>query len=88
MSTFEELFNTSTLDVIVPVASVGFPTQEQEADADASSAWLNKLDAESIDRKTAFFGKVHYIAFLSVHYSPPRYMPVVITLRIPFPWLR
>lgn len=80
MSTFEELFNTSTLDVIVPVASVGFPSQERETDADASSSWLNRLDAESIDRKTAFFGKVHYIAL------PLPFSPFIAILRVTCQW--
>ncbi len=57
MASFEELFNTSVLDVIVPIASVGFPSPDP---TDVASKWLDGLDGETIDRKTAFFGKVHY----------------------------
>lgn len=63
MSTFEESFNTSVLDVIVPISSVGFPSQDPPANPAETSEWVETLQDEAVDRKTAFFGKVHYITF-------------------------
>lgn len=56
MSTFEDLFNKSVLAVLCPEASVGFPTQD---DSSSWSSWLERVEAESADRRMAFFGKVH-----------------------------
>ncbi|KAF7797297.1 hypothetical protein EIP86_008492 [Pleurotus ostreatoroseus] len=54
-TTFEELFNASVLFVVAPHASLGLPKQDDTVQAWAS--WLNRLEkeAETVDRKTAFF---------------------------------
>ena len=57
-ATFEELFNASVLDVIVPVATVGLPSPPSE-DPHVDNKWLETLKEETTDRKLAFFGKVH-----------------------------
>lgn len=57
-ATFEELFNSSVLDVIVPVATAGFPSPSLE-DPHVDDKWLEVLKEETTDRKLAFFGKVH-----------------------------
>lgn len=58
---FEDLFNSSILDVIVPVASIGLPsrTGTPEGSSYINDKWLGSLESETVDRKLAFFGKVH-----------------------------
>ena len=51
MSVFEELFESTVLEVVVPDTSVDFPTQN-EADE-----WLRRVQSEAVERKQAFFGK-------------------------------
>lgn len=60
MTTFEELFNKSVLEVIAPQAGLGVPSQ---SDQSTWEAWLSRLDEESTDRKMAYFGKVHSLFF-------------------------
>ena len=51
MATFEQIVNSSTLDVIVPNTTVEFPTKNTD-----HSAWLQKLTSEESERQRAFFG--------------------------------
>ncbi|GJE92801.1 hypothetical protein PsYK624_089580 [Phanerochaete sordida] len=52
MSTFEEIFNNSVLSVVTPEASLGFPSQD---DSSSWGDWVARLDAETTDRRMAFF---------------------------------
>lgn len=56
MTTFEELFNKSTLSVVTPESSVLFPRQD---DPSSWETWVERIENEIMDRKMAFFGKVH-----------------------------
>lgn len=56
-ATFEELFNLSVLDVVVPTATIGFPSPAQD-NPYVDDEWLDNLGEEVTDRKLAFFGKV------------------------------
>ena len=47
---FEQLFGTSTLNVVVPDTSVEYPPQSTSDD------WLTRLQSSSVERKQAFFG--------------------------------
>lgn len=51
MATFEQIINSSSLDVIVPNATVEFPTKNTD-----QGAWLQKLTSEESERQRAFFG--------------------------------
>ncbi|EKM54753.1 uncharacterized protein PHACADRAFT_29927 [Phanerochaete carnosa HHB-10118-sp] len=51
-TSFEEIFNNSVLDVVTPEASLGFPCQDDSA---SWADWVGQLEAESMDRKMAFF---------------------------------
>jgi hypothetical protein len=53
MSSFEQQFNSSLLEVVVPDASVEFPTAGSNGDV-----WYSQLKREAGERSTAFFGKV------------------------------
>ena len=46
----EQIFASTTLDVVVPNTSVDFPSEESVDD------WLIRLRAGSVDRKQTFFG--------------------------------
>ncbi|OSX65862.1 hypothetical protein POSPLADRAFT_1131738 [Postia placenta MAD-698-R-SB12] len=52
MSSFEELFNASSLEVVAPQSSLEFPSDYH---GDEAQTWLSRLHAESTDRKAAFF---------------------------------
>jgi hypothetical protein len=69
MSTFEELFNNSVLSVVTPQAALGFPSQD---DPNSWEDWIVRLEAESTDRKMAFFGKVYNLTPLRC--ACPRYL--------------
>lgn len=65
MSVFEELFESATLEVVVPDTSIEFPTQ---ADADN---WLTRVQSGEVERKQAFFGESHdYL----LHHEPIAYI--------------
>lgn len=51
MSASQELFKTSSLDIIVPDSSIYFPT-DQVNDADE---WLEKVQTGAVQRRVAFF---------------------------------
>jgi hypothetical protein len=53
MSIFEQQFSSSILEVVVPDASLEFPSPGANGDT-----WYNKLKADGGERNTAFFGKV------------------------------
>ena len=57
MTSFEELFNSSVLQVFAPGSALGFP---DNASRPAGKEWLSRLYAEPTDRKVAFFGELHY----------------------------
>jgi hypothetical protein len=59
MITFEEIINSSTLDVIVPSVVLKFPTRDID-----HSPWLEKLRSEGFERERAFFGS-QSLSFLS-----------------------
>ncbi|KAH7928893.1 hypothetical protein BV22DRAFT_162664 [Leucogyrophana mollusca] len=48
-STFEQLFGSCVLELVVPDTSIEFPEQENTDD------WLNRLKASYVERKQAFF---------------------------------
>jgi hypothetical protein len=52
MTTLQELFTASSLDVIVPDTTVELPTAEIDADE-----WLAHLRTPAVERKLAFFGR-------------------------------
>ena len=49
---FENLFASSSLKVVVPDTSVPYPPQIEPDE------WLEALDRDSVDRKQAFFGEL------------------------------
>ena len=51
MATFEQIINSSTLDVVVPNVTVDFPTNDSN-----HGAWLQKLTSHKAERQRAFFG--------------------------------
>ncbi|TCD67303.1 hypothetical protein EIP91_000273 [Steccherinum ochraceum] len=53
-ASFEELFNISVLDVIVPVATSGLPSPSPE-EPYIDDVWLETLAEDETDRKLAFF---------------------------------
>ena len=59
MTSFEELFNSSVLQVFAPGSALEFP-ESIFNDGDKTKDWLSRLYAESTDRKVAFFGEVHH----------------------------
>ena len=59
MSSYEDLFESSVLEVIAPPPSLGFPS---EYTGQKASNWIARLREPLADRKTAFFGM--YAAFL------------------------
>jgi hypothetical protein len=52
-TSYEELFSSSALDVVVPDASLKFPKSGDEIDN-----WFSRLKTDVLERETAFFGKV------------------------------
>ena len=52
---FENLFASSSLKVVVPDTSVPYPPQTE------SEEWLEVLDRDSVDRKQAFFGEGQHL---------------------------
>lgn len=54
MATFEELFGSSSIEVVVPPAALELPSSGGNVDD-----WYTQLSAERPERDTAFFGKVH-----------------------------
>ncbi|KAI9437616.1 TRAPP trafficking subunit Trs65-domain-containing protein [Lactarius indigo] len=59
MATFEQIVNSSTLDVVVPNATVEFPTKNTD-----HGAWLQKLISQETERQRAFFDE--FLDFLLV----------------------
>ena len=59
MSSYEDLFESSVLEVIAPPPSLEFPS---EYTGQKASNWIARLREPLADRKTAFFGM--YAAFL------------------------
>ncbi|KAH9171162.1 hypothetical protein EDB89DRAFT_1907177 [Lactarius sanguifluus] len=59
MATFEQIVNSSTLDVVVPNATVEFPTKDTD-----HGAWLQKLNSQETERQRAFFDE--FLDFLLV----------------------
>ncbi|KAH8993508.1 TRAPP trafficking subunit Trs65-domain-containing protein [Lactarius akahatsu] len=59
MATFEQIVNSSTLDVVVPNATVKFPTKDTD-----HGAWLQKLISQETERQRAFFDE--FLDFLLV----------------------
>jgi hypothetical protein len=53
IASYEQQFNSTLLEVVVPDASVEFPTAGSNGDA-----WYSQLKREAGERNTAFFGKV------------------------------
>lgn len=58
MATFEELFSSSNLEVVVPPTSLDLPALGEDVDQ-----WYAGLSSDPGERDTAFFGKVHYAFF-------------------------
>lgn len=50
MSTFEGLFSSATLDVVVPDTSLEYPPSTPTDD------WLSRLRTGALERTQAFFG--------------------------------
>ncbi|KAF8268203.1 TRAPP trafficking subunit Trs65-domain-containing protein [Lactarius quietus] len=59
MATFEQIINSSTLDVVVPNVTVEFPTKDTY-----HGAWLQKLSSHEAERQRAFFDE--FLDFLLV----------------------
>ncbi|KAH8996441.1 TRAPP trafficking subunit Trs65-domain-containing protein [Lactarius hatsudake] len=59
MATLEQIVNLSTLDVVVPNATVEFPTKDID-----HGAWLQKLNSQETERQRAFFDE--FLDFLLV----------------------
>ncbi|KAI9448837.1 TRAPP trafficking subunit Trs65-domain-containing protein [Lactarius psammicola] len=59
MATFEQIVNSSTLDVVVPNVTVQFPTKDTD-----HGAWLQKLISQETERQRAFFDE--FLDFLLV----------------------
>lgn len=57
MASFDELFNSSVLQVFAPGSALGFPDDVSRA---GGKEWLSRLYEEVTDRKVAFFGEVYY----------------------------
>ncbi|KAH9953511.1 TRAPP trafficking subunit Trs65-domain-containing protein [Lactifluus volemus] len=70
MVTFEQIVNSSILDIIVPNVSFRFPTQDID-----HSPWLEKLRSEQVERKRAFFDEFLDFFFL-LHLEEPGEEPV------------
>jgi len=51
MASFEQIFNSSILNLIIPNAILEFPTQDID-----QQVWLAKLRSEVVERERAFFG--------------------------------
>ena len=58
MSGYEDLFESSVLEVIAPPPSLEFPT---EYGAEKAQGWIARMRAPLGDRKTAFFGESVYL---------------------------
>jgi hypothetical protein len=65
MASFEQILNSSTLNVVVPNVILDFPTKD--IDHSAHSAWLSqlRLGLEGTERERAFFG-ISRVFFLSL----------------------
>jgi hypothetical protein len=55
MATYEQLFNSSVIEVVVPDASIDFPSPGANGDS-----WYAQLKGDLGERSTAFIGKVPY----------------------------
>ncbi|KAH8107648.1 TRAPP trafficking subunit Trs65-domain-containing protein [Cristinia sonorae] len=67
-ASFEELFNLTVLDVIIPIATTGLPTPSQD-DPYIDDVWLEALEEEATDRKLAFFDEnLDFFLILRVEY--------------------
>ena len=53
MSSYEDLFEISVLDIIAPPPSLEFPSGYSP---DKASEWLARVQGSQGDRKTVFFG--------------------------------
>lgn len=56
MSTFQEIFSTSSLEIVTPDTSIEFPGEKIDADV-----WLAQLRTPSAERNIAFFGNVQVV---------------------------
>ncbi|KAF7980356.1 hypothetical protein HWV62_38801 [Athelia sp. TMB] len=67
MSVFEELFESTVLEVVVPDTSVDFPAQNEADD------WLRRVQSEVVERKQAFFDHAdeQLQSMLLIRISPP-----------------
>lgn len=64
MIAYEEIFNSSVLEVVAPQTFLEFP---MDYDGDKATDWLGRLGSGSVDRKVAFFGKVHVLSNRLAH---------------------
>ncbi|KAI0041473.1 hypothetical protein FA95DRAFT_1576348, partial [Auriscalpium vulgare] len=80
MTTFEQIVGTSTLDVVVPNTSLGFPT----ADVDQQQ-WLRRLSAGDVERKLAFFASLQMSISTFCSYYAWRHQKRLFPIP---PWLR
>ena len=62
MSAFEYLFNSSSLDVVVPDTSLAFPTQS------TADKWLETVNSKTLERDQAFFGALQPFDWLGKGY--------------------
>lgn len=56
MSSYEELFESSVLEVVAPQPSLEFPADYR---AEQAQGWIARLRGPSGDRRTAFFGTLN-----------------------------
>ena len=62
MATFEQIINSSTLDIVVPNVFVEFPVKDTD-----HGAWLQKLTSQEVERQRAFFGTFASYLLSSTH---------------------
>jgi hypothetical protein len=60
---FEQLVNSSVLDVVVPDTSLEFPSSP------VADEWLERLKSTSLERNQAFFGVLLYVLNSDVLYQ-------------------
>jgi hypothetical protein len=64
MATFEQIINSSTLDIVIPNVTIEFPAKDTD-----HGAWLQKLTSEEAERQRAFFGIFCLVSFVVYLYA-------------------
>jgi hypothetical protein len=64
MATFEQIINSSTLDIVIPNVTVKFPAKDTD-----HGVWLQKLTSQEAERQRAFFGTFCLVSFVVYLYA-------------------